>query len=162
MLKYLPSSELGKSRAGHMAHTDVGSLTLLFTTAPGIEVFHYEDNMWVPVSPEPWKIIVNIVDTLFFMTGMRLKSSLHRVTPNQDSVSHRLSLAFFFRSELTARFQDDHEKVWTGEEWHRTKYKIFRASNVEQEKSSLLTGKTGFLGDLQDEIEALPISQKSG
>lgn len=87
MLKYLPSSELGKSQAGHMAHIDVGSLTLLFITAPSLEVFNYEDNRWVPVSPEPRKIIVNIGDTLSFMTGMRLKSSLHRVTPNQDPIS---------------------------------------------------------------------------
>ena len=60
----------------------------------------------------------------------------------------RYALAFFLRPELRAEFVDREGRKWTGEDWHRTKYRIFRADNREQEKSSLLTGKQGFLGGL--------------
>ena len=88
------------------------------------------------------------------MSGGHLKSCLHRVIPSATGANRvsetRYSLAFFERPELLAQFKDGEGKEWTGEEWHKTKYKIFRAENAEQRETSLLTGSAGFLGGWKD------------
>ncbi|KAL9038884.1 MAG: hypothetical protein Q9214_005103 [Letrouitia sp. 1 TL-2023] len=148
-LKYLPSPALTESQVGHMAHTDVGSLTLLFTSSPGLQVFQRSSSSWIPATPRPGSVVVNVRDTLSFMSGGRLRSCLHRVIPStgHSGLSKtRYSLAFFQRPELSARFVDGNGREWTGKEWHQTKYKLFRADNNEQRESSVLTGEKGFLG----------------
>jgi len=147
MLKYLPVDQLAQEQLGHMAHTDVGSLTLLFTSTPGLQVMRGSE--WVDVTPQKDCVVVNVGDALSFMSGMRLKSCLHRVIPS--SACTRYSLAFFQRPELEAQFYDGFGNKWTGEDWHRTKYKIFRADNEEQKKGTLLTGRLGFLGEWENE-----------
>jgi isopenicillin N synthase-like dioxygenase len=147
MLKYLPMGQLTEEQVGHMAHTDVGSLTLLFTSAPGLQVMRGSE--WIDVTPEKGCIVVNVGDTLSFLSGMRLKSCLHRVIPS--SANTRYSLAFFHRPELKAQFYDGDGNKWTGEDWHRTKYKIFRAGSEEQKQGTLLTGRLGFLGTWNNE-----------
>ena len=88
-------------------------------------------------------------DTLNFISRGMLKSCLHRVVPTIDAQNEskaRSSLVFFLRPELSARFRDNDNREWTGEEWHKTKYRVFRKDNDEQKKTSLLTGIEGFLG----------------
>ncbi|OIW29132.1 Clavaminate synthase-like protein [Coniochaeta ligniaria NRRL 30616] len=149
MLHYLPRTSLVEShQVGHMAHTDVGSLTLLFTSTPGLEVYRPSSEEWVPVIPREGTIFINVGDSLRFISGGRFNSCLHRVVPLAGKSLERYSLAFFCRPELTAISEDTEGRQWTGEEWHRAKYKVFRATNHEQEKSSLLTGRKGFLGEL--------------
>lgn len=151
MLKYLPSKILAKDQFGHMAHTDAGSLTMLFTWSPGLQVYHRATNSWISVPPQSGGVTVNIGDTLSFMSGNTLKSCLHRVVPSlepSDSHKSKFSIAFFLRPELKVTFVDRDGKESTGEDWHRTKYRVFRAKNEQQEMTSLLTGVTGFLGDL--------------
>lgn len=153
MLKYSSSTALGKDEAGHMAHTDVGSLTLLFTSSPGLEIFNRSSSSWIPVAPRPGSIFVNVGDTLSFMSENTLKSCIHRVSPIKDSMGStgiRFTLAFFLRSELAATFFDGKGRKWTGEDWQREKYRIFRAENEVQRKSALLTGITGFLGEYKN------------
>lgn len=148
MLRYLPQSgPLESHQVGHMAHTDVGSLTLLFTSTPGLEIFSPSTAEWSPVLPRQGSIFVNVGDSLRFISEGRLNSCLHRVVPPPGKPAERYSLAFFHRPELAAVFMDGEGRQWTGEEWHRTKYRVFRATNDEQEKSSLLTGQKGFLGE---------------
>ncbi|KAI0020137.1 Clavaminate synthase-like protein [Xylariomycetidae sp. FL0641] len=163
MLKYLPTRALAPDQVGHMAHTDVGSLTLLFTASPGLEVYSYHTSTWVPLTPAPGTVVVNVGDSLRFLSKGVLRSCLHRVVPqvSQDTglSPTRFALAFFARPELDAGFTDDAGNAWTGAQWHRRKYRIFRASNCEQLKNSLLTGKTGFIGDLQDYKASLGIGQ---
>ena len=148
-LKYLPGPALTQSQVGHMAHTDVGSLTLLFTSSPGLQVYQKSSSTWLPATPRPGCVVVNVGDTLRFMSDGILKSCLHRVVPSvgPDGTSEtRYALAFFQRPELLARFVDGKGKRWTGEEWHTAKYRVFRAENIEQRQSALLTGTTGYLG----------------
>ncbi|KAI0434086.1 Clavaminate synthase-like protein [Xylaria sp. FL1042] len=153
MLKYLPGEALSTDQIGHMAHTDVGSLTLVFTTSPGLEIFHHETSSWVPVTPSPGTVAVNVGDALRFLSGGSLASCIHRVVPQVDKETGlsatRFSLAFFQRPGLRATFEDESGQDWTGEQWHKKKYRIFRATNEEQLQSSLLTGKVGFLGELK-------------
>lgn len=149
MLKYPPTIDLDKRNTGHMAHTDVGSLTLLFTYAPGLEIYRASTSTWVSVPPQPGCALVNVGDTLSFLSGMQLKSCLHIVVPVEGHV--RFSLAYFHRPELEAQFVDGSGRRWTGEAWHRAKYQTFRAENVEQSSTSLLTGRYNFLGHVENE-----------
>ncbi|GEQ66549.1 hypothetical protein JCM33374_g212 [Metschnikowia sp. JCM 33374] len=95
-------------RAG--AHTDYGSMTLLFQqeNQEGLEIYSPVSNKWEPVPYVPTNhykfktqappIIVNIADQLSYWTGGLLKSTIHRVKfPAKAQVSgkDRYSIVFF-------------------------------------------------------------------
>ncbi len=158
LLKYPPASalagdRLGQHRLGQIAHTDVGSITLLFTQLDGLQVFNpspttrsdTDDWGWIP--PLAGHAVVNIGDSLRFMSGGKLNSSLHRVIPHHSTTSQaRYSIAYFMRPEYQAEFRDDQGTGWTGLGWHTRKFKVFRAPIAEQSQSAVLTGKDGYLG----------------
>ena len=149
-MKYPVASLLRSANFGHMAHTDVGSLTLLFASSTGLEVLVGDDE-WVSVPPRERCIIVNVGDTLSFLSGMLFRSCIHRVVPPQlggywDQEQARFSVAFFKRPELDSTFRDGAGRSWRGEEWHMVKYNVFRKGNDVQHETSLLTGRQGFLG----------------
>ncbi|KAH8922769.1 Clavaminate synthase-like protein [Atractiella rhizophila] len=88
------------SRAG--AHSDYGSLTLLFQTpsgSNGLEILPPGSKEWTPVNVPPDCVLVNVGDALEFWTGGKFKSTLHRVTagPNggDGAGAERWSIAFF-------------------------------------------------------------------
>lgn len=58
-------------------HTDINSLTLLFATEPGLELW-FKDK-WVPVISDASKLIINTGDMLQHHTGGLYKSGMHRV-----------------------------------------------------------------------------------
>lgn len=93
-------------------------------------------------------MVVFVGDTLSFLTEMNLTSCLHRVVPVSNSKEVRFSVTFLKRPELEATFTDGAGKDWQALDWHMAKYKIFRENNSEQSKSSLLTGREGFLGQV--------------
>lgn len=77
------------------AHSDSGSVTLLFQTSPGLEV-ESPTGQWVPAPHLPGHILVNLGDALAFWSGGRLKATRHRVT--FVGVPHdveRLTMAYF-------------------------------------------------------------------
>ncbi|KAK9464710.1 hypothetical protein V1512DRAFT_267738 [Lipomyces arxii] len=92
-------------RAG--AHTDYGSMTLLFQRAgqDGLEVQSPLSGEWVPIPALKAKdpsacppIVVNIADQLSFWTAGVLKSAVHRVKFPIEAVkrgSDRYSMAYF-------------------------------------------------------------------
>jgi isopenicillin N synthase-like dioxygenase len=61
------------------AHSDSGSVTLLFQTCSGLEV-ESPTGEWVPAPHLPGHILVNLGDALAFWSGGRLKATKHRVT----------------------------------------------------------------------------------
>lgn len=92
-------------RAG--AHTDYGSMTLLFQQEhqEGLEIYSPVSKKWEPVPFVPANkpnsappIIVNIADQLSYWTGGLLKSTIHRVkfpAEAQRSGQDRYSTVFF-------------------------------------------------------------------
>ncbi|KAM0753618.1 Clavaminate synthase-like protein [Meredithblackwellia eburnea MCA 4105] len=85
-------------------HTDFGSLTLLFRQpVAALQVRKEDGESWIWVKPYPGSITVNVADTLQFLSGGYLKSSIHRVvTPPQDQVHiPRLGVIFFTRPDNT-------------------------------------------------------------
>lgn len=139
--------------SGQIAHTDVGSMTLLFSRLGGLQVLQRTTDQWGFVVPKPDHAVVNVGDSLRFLSNKVLNSSLHRVVPHPDSERQiRYSFAYFMRPEEEVRFEDEEGKEWSGIDWHMRKFVVFRAPLDEQRKDSVLTGKKGYLG-LWKEIE---------
>ncbi|KAF2646028.1 Clavaminate synthase-like protein [Massarina eburnea CBS 473.64] len=102
----------GESQIRAGAHSDYGSLTLLFRLPgqPGLELLSLSntataEKTWVPVPVNPAPatlstppILVNIGDLLSFWTNGLLKSTVHRVTSTSStttSSTERYSIAYF-------------------------------------------------------------------
>ena len=82
-------------RAG--AHEDINTITLLIgAEEAGLEL-KTKDGRWLPVSPKPGELVVNIGDMLQRLTNGRLRSTSHRVVnPAPDRASNaRYSMPFF-------------------------------------------------------------------
>jgi isopenicillin N synthase-like dioxygenase len=82
-------------RAG--AHEDINTITLLLgAEEAGLEL-KTKDGRWIPVSPKPGELVINIGDMLQRLTNGYLRSTSHRVVnPAPDRASHaRYSMPFF-------------------------------------------------------------------
>src|SRR5687768_378996 len=104
LLHYPPiEGEPGSNvRAG--AHEDINAITLLLgAEEAGLELLT-KDGRWIPVSPKPGELVVNIGDMLQRLTNGRLRSTTHRVVnPPPERRGHaRYSMPFFlhFRSDF--------------------------------------------------------------
>lgn len=115
---YYPSSSTDTSDIRAGAHSDYGSLTLLFRLPgqPGLELFSPETKTWVPVpvNPSPSTlshppILVNIGDLLSFWTAGVLKSTVHRVTFSGGE--ERYSMAYFCHPIDEARLERVESRV---------------------------------------------------
>ncbi|MEO5641003.1 MAG: 2-oxoglutarate and iron-dependent oxygenase domain-containing protein [Sphingomicrobium sp.] len=97
LLHYPPvEANAGASiRAG--AHEDINTITLLLgAEEAGLEL-KTSDGRWIPVSPRPGELVINIGDMLQRLTNGRLRSTSHRVVnPAPDRASKaRFSMPFF-------------------------------------------------------------------
>ena len=61
-LLHYPAQPLSETGAPQAPHTDLGSLALLFSTSPGLQVLPPNSTDWVYVVPKPNCAIVNIGD----------------------------------------------------------------------------------------------------
>jgi len=96
------SDVAGRFRAG--AHTDYGTLTILWTDGnPGLEV-ELPDGTWADVEPVPGSLIVNLGDLMQRWTNDRWRSTMHRVLPVADGRS-RLSIPFFHNANWDAHVE---------------------------------------------------------
>ncbi|WP_304640923.1 isopenicillin N synthase family dioxygenase [Pseudomonas sp.] len=91
----------GESRAG--AHTDYGSITLLFQDdAGGLEVCTRAGD-WIRATPIPGTVVVNTGDLMQRWTNHVFCSTPHRVnTPPEAMQRHRYSIAFFCHPNKSA------------------------------------------------------------
>ena len=87
----------GGLRAG--AHTDYGTLTILWTDGePGLQV-EAIDGTWLDVEPVDGGLIVNLGDLMQRWTNDRWRSTMHRVLPVEG---RRLSIPFFHNANWDA------------------------------------------------------------
>lgn len=91
-LLHYPPTRPGAGVMGIGAHTDYECLTLLHTTAPGLEVMNAAGN-WVQAPPIDGALVVNIGDLLEIWTGGLFSSTWHRVQPVPQE---RYSFPLFF------------------------------------------------------------------
>jgi len=85
----------GVQRCGE--HSDYGTITLLFQDdMGGLEVL--SDGQWIPATPIPGTVLVNLGDLMQFWTADRYKATVHRVRVPEEETRRRCSrqsLAFF-------------------------------------------------------------------
>ena len=93
------------------AHEDINTITLLLgAEEAGLEILD-KDGSWLPVSPPPGAMAVNVGDMLQRLTNNRLPSTTHRVrNPDAGRASvARYSMPFFlhFRSDYPIETLDN-------------------------------------------------------
>ena len=103
-LHYPPQSEPTGEHIRAGAHEDINAITLLLgAEEAGLELLT-RDGRWIPVSPKPGELVINIGDMLQRLTNGKLRSTTHRVVnPTPDRASKaRYSMPFFlhFRSDF--------------------------------------------------------------
>jgi len=134
-------------KAGEMGqnmHTDMGTLTVLFTQQWGLQVLcpTKGDNDWRFVAPRPGHAIINVGDCLRFLTGYKLRSALHRVLPL--TTGDRYSVAYFLRPNDDAELSDATGNNRTAVDWYLKKNQTFESAPGKQQESFLLGGmRTG-------------------
>ncbi len=97
LLHYPPQAEPTGEHIRAGAHEDINTITLLLgAEEAGLELLT-RDGRWIPVSPKPGELVINIGDMLQRLTNGKLRSTSHRVViPAPDRASHaRYSLPFF-------------------------------------------------------------------
>ena len=103
-LHYPPQNEPTGVHIRAGAHEDINAITLLLgAEEAGLELLT-RDGRWIPVSPKPGELVINIGDMLQRLTNGKLRSTTHRVVnPTPDRASKaRYSMPFFlhFRSDF--------------------------------------------------------------
>lgn len=159
LLKYHPQpvSERGPPQT---PHTDLGSLTVLFTTQPGLQVLPRGASGWSFVEPRDGHAIINVGDGLNLMTDGDLQSCLHRVGPLPgQAMETRYSFAYLQRAEDHTRLAgpradlkvseiEERPEILTSGEWLHRKFSMLRAKSTRiEDNQRVLTGRT----------EALPV-----
>jgi isopenicillin N synthase-like dioxygenase len=142
--RYVKQSKEKGAGVGHNMHTDLGTLTLLYSEEWGLQVYNQDTNSWSYVAPKPGLYVVNVGDALRFFSANRLLSALHRVVPvpGHDG-QYRYSSAYFLRPENEVKFWTSEKTVVSALDWHDHKYAIFKADHAEQAKNTILTGGMG-------------------
>ena len=81
------------------AHTDFGSVTILFNKVGGLQVLLPGTEEWHYVCPLPGHAIVNLGDALVKFSNGLLRSNIHRVVnpPGEQGNVERYSLVYFMR-----------------------------------------------------------------
>lgn len=141
MMHYVPSDPSKDKKIGHQKHTDISSLTLLFSEQWGLQIRPPGTREFGFVAPKDGCAIVNVGDSLRFASGHRMMSCIHRVVPF-DPTEHRYSIAYFLRAENDAMFTDSEGRYVTAGQWHDEKFLVFKATPEEQAKAppSMLYG----------------------
>ncbi|KNG46246.1 N-acetylated-alpha-linked acidic dipeptidase 2 [Stemphylium lycopersici] len=141
MMHYIPSNPSKDGNVGHQKHTDISSLTVLFTEQWGLQIRPPGTKEFGFVEPKKGQAIINVGDSLRFASGHTFQSCIHRVVP-YDYSEHRYSVAYFLRAEDETMFQDSEGRYVTSRQWHDEKFMAFLASPADQAAapSSLLLG----------------------
>ncbi|PYH43179.1 Clavaminate synthase-like protein [Aspergillus saccharolyticus JOP 1030-1] len=151
LLKYQPQPAEQRG-VPHAAHTDMGTLTFLFTRQPGLQIQSPGDDCWKWVLPKAGHAIVNLGDGLSMLTNGYLQSCVHRVGPLPNrAMPTRYSFAYMVRPEnqtvmgapqtryIPARESD--APVLTSQEWLEKKYSVLRLDARPTELAWMMTGQ---------------------
>ncbi|CAE6425906.1 unnamed protein product [Rhizoctonia solani] len=119
------------ANSGHNKHTDIQLLSPV-----------KKSRSWLWVQPRPGHAVINVGDSLRFLSGKRFKSCLHRVFPTTDGyqTESRYSIAYFLRPESTAEFEDTEGRAVSAKAWHDEKYVVYTQPHHKQDLSTMLTG----------------------
>lgn len=126
---------------GHNKHTDVGTLTFLLVREWGLQFLSPQTKRWEFIEPRSGHAIINVGDTLRFLSGGDLASVVHRVIPLKKTQDEdRYSIAYFLRMNNDIEISDSTGKTWTAKGWHDFKFDVFKNPGVLDAKGNVLTG----------------------
>ncbi|KID87374.1 Oxoglutarate/iron-dependent oxygenase [Metarhizium guizhouense ARSEF 977] len=147
MLQYLAWGS-SHDQIGNMAHTDMGTLTVVFSQSDGLQAMLPGDREWSFIPPRAGHAVVNVGDSLRFLSNGVLASSLHRVVPPPDAKGQdKFSVIYFLRPEFDAKFTTHDGKQMNSVEWHNQKYALFREASLDaKQHGAMLTGRNEYLG----------------
>ncbi|KAJ5930874.1 hypothetical protein N7466_006367 [Penicillium verhagenii] len=134
------------SKVGHNKHTDIGSITFLITDQWGLQVMAKDSEEWEFIEPRPGHAVINVGDSLRFLSKKALRSCLHRVIPVPGQKVDRYTIAYFLRPSDSAVFTGSDNQPVRAASWHDQKYKVFESTQEEQSKTAILTGGLEPLG----------------
>jgi isopenicillin N synthase-like dioxygenase len=144
-----PRHRLTDPNIGHLAHTDIGSLTILFTSQWGLQILNPGTGKWGFVQPLSEHFVINVGDSLRFLSHNRLRSCLHRVVPVPEpgtiEQDDRVSFMYFLRPDRNTVFRDPDGNEYSSEQFHNLKTVNYR-QNHQLISPSLQTGQKGYLG----------------
>jgi isopenicillin N synthase-like dioxygenase len=117
LLKY--PSDAAADAVGHNEHTDLGSLTFLLAGQWGLQVLDPDENCWKYVAPSSRHAVINVGDSLRFLSHNKFLSVVHRVVPiNDGRKEDRYSIGFFLRPEDEVECHNSDGTVVTAKAWH--------------------------------------------
>ncbi|KAL1647165.1 hypothetical protein SLS58_002936 [Diplodia intermedia] len=164
LLKY-HAQQAGERGAPQSPHTDLGSLTVLFSKQPGLQIKREEEDEgeedeggdgWRFVNPSPGRAVVNLGDAMALLSNGRLRSCLHRVVPLPGRpMATRYSFAYMRRPEddtpmvglkgelvpESASF-GPRADVMTAGQWLLRKFGALRFDSHEPDEGWVLTSHT--------------------
>lgn len=91
-LIHYPYNPAAGEAMGIGSHTDYECLTLLYSTAPGLEVLN-SAGQWIDAPPVPGALVINIGDMMEIWTNGEFVATSHRVRPVKEE---RFSFPLFF------------------------------------------------------------------
>jgi isopenicillin N synthase-like dioxygenase len=124
-IRYPPQSR-ESGNFGHIAHTDVGSLTILSATQRGLQTLDNNTQKWIWVEPSDQCLFVQLGDSLKFLSRGKILPSLHRVLPSDVAPeATKYTIAYFVRPNEEAEITSDDGKVWLYKDYHCRKFDAF-------------------------------------
>ena len=109
------------------AHTDFGTVTLLFNWLGGLQIENRATGAWEWVRPLPGHAICNLGDAMREFAGGRVASGKHRVVaaPGEQAAYDRYSVVYFVRPEDDVVLEDltpgaprkPESERWTAGKW---------------------------------------------
>jgi hypothetical protein len=148
MMHYIPCDPVTEKNIGHQKHTDISSLTLLFSQQWGLQIRPPGAKEFGFVAPKEGTAIVNVGDSLRFASGHTMQSCIHRVVPLNPE-EHRYSIAYFLRAEDDTMLTNPEGKFVTAGQWHDEKFYTFTAPADEQSAAPSYL----LLGGMQEEAD---------
>lgn len=141
LAKYPKQKGMVGEGVGIQKHTDLGSLTLVLAEQWGLQVISPKDKGWRFVEPKPGHAVLNIGDSVRFLSGFQLKSAVHRVLPvGERQEEDRLSIIYFLRAGDNTEYKDSKGRLTTARQWHDVKYDVFRETVEQQAMDNICTG----------------------
>ena len=127
--------------SGHNKHTDLGSLIFLLNEQWGLPVQSPDAESWDAVRPSSTHAIINVGDSLRFLSKLQLRSVVHRVVQADEmKTQNRYSVAYFLRAENDVQYAASTGETVSAKAWHDAKFDVLRQTHADQEQHPMLLG----------------------
>ena len=134
---------------------------MLFNSDWSLQAYSSKGETWGNVAPRENYAIINVGDGLKFMSGFKLKSSLHRVVPwhRRAASGPRYAAIFFLRPNNDAKLVDGEGVEGIAAEWLARKFQNYRIPHSEQKMNAISAGRKGFTGLLEATPESTSVGE---